>query len=543
MAFGGLFGWFQKSPSFEPWGDRPAIYEHIVAHIDASTGRLKDSGLELPDEPEDDGQIRWAAGAFDGVMGHHSGGEEEAERVAALHEAIRRAVKKPTPANLRSLHQVTSDGTALEAVDPLIESIGSKQDMDAGGLIELAKWLAKNAPDRESVKLAMALMNLVSDDEAIDILETLATHEEFTLFALVAISNTIDDAGSRLFAIAQKVTGWGRIHAIERLGGVEDPRIQSWLLREGYANDVMYEYTALICAETGRLVDALRAESVDDALMVGAGKIICSLIEGGPAEDIDDFEAGAEATKLFVTHVTARHASIEDLLAVSRIRRFLKRDQDNWSERSERGWTSELRDALLERCEAIISDPSWRERVEQGLASSNESTFWLASAAADALGIESWDARFARLLEQDDDSLWYEVARTPDSERFDQVLDLCRNRVALDHIASGPAMANGLGEDYQEHSRLEWVLQELHRFPGKGWDLIRAAMQSPVVRNRHMALRALGAWGKPLWNDEVQGLLERALDAEPDEDVGAKINEVLKGEVLLESLPQAQDDD
>jgi hypothetical protein len=43
---------------------------------------------------------------------------------------------------------------------------------------------------------------------------------------------------------------------------------------------------------------------------------------------------------------------------------------------------------------------------------------------------------------------------------------------------------------------LDFILQDLRRFPGKGRPLIRAGLQSPVVRNRNMTVRALAAWGR-----------------------------------------------
>lgn len=49
----------------------------------------------------------------------------------------------------------------------------------------------------------------------------------------------------------------GRIAAIERLDGTAWPEIKRWLMRQGYENRVMNEYTALIRAETGDLAGEL----------------------------------------------------------------------------------------------------------------------------------------------------------------------------------------------------------------------------------------------------------------------------------------------
>jgi len=57
--------------------------------------------------------------------------------------------------------------------------------------------------------------------------------------------------------MAKHVTGWGRVHLVERLAKTEDAEIKEWLLREGFRNSVMYEYLAYIAATTGGLNDAL----------------------------------------------------------------------------------------------------------------------------------------------------------------------------------------------------------------------------------------------------------------------------------------------
>jgi hypothetical protein len=70
------------------------------------------------------------------------------------------------------------------------------------------------------------------------------------------------------------------------------------------------------------------------------------------------------------------------------------------------------------------------------------------------------------------------------------------------------------------------------RFPGKGWRLIQAGLQSPTVRNRNMAVQALATWDRALWAAEAQALLRRAIAAEPMDRTRAIMEKVLAGEVL-----------
>jgi len=74
------------------------------------------------------------------------------------------------------------------------------------------------------------------------------------------------------------------------------------MLREGYSNSVMVEYTAYSCATAGRLRAALEQPSVDVALLAGAGDIIVALIAGGPAENIDDYADAAVVVERYLHH-------------------------------------------------------------------------------------------------------------------------------------------------------------------------------------------------------------------------------------------------
>jgi hypothetical protein len=58
-----------------PWDQRPSIYDHIRSHTNPEQPGLTEGGETLPDEARvnEGSQIRWAAGAMDGVMGHHIG--------------------------------------------------------------------------------------------------------------------------------------------------------------------------------------------------------------------------------------------------------------------------------------------------------------------------------------------------------------------------------------------------------------------------------------------------------------------------------------
>ena len=79
------------------------------------------------------------------------------------------------------------------------------------------------------------------------------------------------------------------------------------------------------------------------------------------------------------------------------------------------------------------------------------------------------------------------------------------------------------------------MLQLLDRFPGKGWGLIRAGLQSPVVRNRNWSLRVFKNWQRDDWPEEAPQVLRAAANAEPDDKLKKNLEACL--EDAKESAP------
>jgi hypothetical protein len=144
--------------------------------------------------------------------------------------------------------------------------------------------------------------------------------------------------------------------------------------------------------------------------------------------------------------------------------------------------------------------------------------------------MDVWNLYFERLQRGED--VWYFAMQTDDPGRIDRVVALAEERLPLDQIATGPAEELGLGPEFQDHSALDYVLQDLQRFPGHGWTLLRAALQSPVVSNRNLAASALAAWGRAAWPPEADFLLRSALAREPNEDTREVLGKVIAGERL-----------
>jgi hypothetical protein len=246
----------------------------------------------------------------------------------------------------------------------------------------------------------------------------------------------------------------------------------------------------------GELLSALSDETIDRELLTSAGEIIAALIAGGPAENIDDYEDGALAVEMFLGQMESSAETLDDFVHVHTIKQFLDDEDADWDFRAERGWTAERRNDLRASCDRILNRPEWSDLVCHRLASNDDMEFHRANQVAEALGLETWDKHWRRLQTKPTDSgRWYQVMARCDEERIADVISFAEQNIDREKIATGPADEMGLGPGREHHQCLDYVLQELRRFPGQGSRLVQAGLRSPVVRNRNMAVAALSAWG------------------------------------------------
>lgn len=236
--------------------DRASLHAFIRGLL-GTDGSLNDPACTLPDEaPQTPGGIGWMAGAFDGVMSHHMGGAGQAtEKAQQLASSIAAAAMRPRRRELAALYALASSEDVLSVIDPAIEALAALHP-SAAEVARVGGWLASESPDRGPVKVGIALLGITGAPDG-SLLHELGAHEEFTLYAVVAFSNSRQDPDPDLYALAKRVQGWGRIHCVERLRDTASPEIAQWILVDGFRNSVMNEYLAYIAATTGRLVDAL----------------------------------------------------------------------------------------------------------------------------------------------------------------------------------------------------------------------------------------------------------------------------------------------
>jgi hypothetical protein len=501
---------------------------------------LKENGpnATLPDRPKhNENELGWVAGALDGVTGHHftqAADDQIQSRIKPLIAALARLLKHSSQENLSALDTALRAETLLSVADAMQAQVKSNlltNETHSSRVAVVGRYFTTKAADRESTKFGILLLELSGEESDCPVLETLALNDEFTLYAALAICKLSSDPENVLWQLAKKIHGWGRVQVVERLDGTKNPAIQGWMLRDGFRNDIMDEYLAGICAQTGRLHVALSANDVDRALLDGAAGIIKALLCGGPTDSIEDYPEGPTAIHGYLRHVNqTTDLGLEHLLCIGRLSYFLS-EAAGWEDRYLKGWTSAIRDQMLSTCTRLMSRSDWRMKIDSALHSADNRVFFEADAAAQELGIDTREIHFDRVrAEPVKSSSWYRLLQQTSNDQIDEILSFAAGALPLDEIATGPADSLGLDEKYAAHHALDWILQDLKRFPGHGWEFIKIGLQSPVTRNRNMALNALLEWPRQSWPEQAFTLLTRLRATEPNKKLRERLQSILASE-------------
>jgi hypothetical protein len=498
--------------------EQATILDFVRAHLDPSGCGLLPGGEDLPGTATSATEVRWMAGARDGVASHHFATTVSDTDIGELITLMGRTISRRfRPVEFGKLYERLRTQTTLAYVDELVGAV-ARSALPRSGVGELARRLAANGRHPEPVKTGIALLAISGTPGDRDLLLTLGRHEELTLYCAVAIAHCQPQPDRVLWSLARTVDGWGRIQTIERLAGTGDEDISDWIVRHGFRNKVMIEYLAYIAATTGRLADRLEAAQTDDELVDAAGEIISALISGGPAQDIDDLQDAPRLLEAYLRLTSEQAARLGQFVAVDHIRGFLDRD-DGWPERYQRDWTAASRTRLTSTCAQILAWPRWRQLAVDGLQANDDMLFWTAAQAAQALGIDTFDAHWRRLQASPLTGHWFTIMQVVDGQRIGEVLQFATDTLNPAGLATGPAQVLGLGPDYAAHNALSCVLQGLGRFPGQGWSLFQAGLRNPVTRVRNLAVLALRQWPADSWPPAAARAVTDAAHVEPDDEI------------------------
>lgn len=514
-----------------PWlGDRPPIHRILLEALAARESAPTGSHVVLPEKDDEEAseEIRWAPGALDSLFGSPDTSARQI-KARSLVAAIGKTLRWPTTENAAHLYKLLQECEAISIVDETLERLSADISRRRELMAALARRLICEAPDIEPVKIGVALLGVTGVEADASLVAEISQHEDITLYGVVALSNLLPDPESAIWDVAKSVHGWGRIQAIERLTSTSRPDIKAWLLRDGFRNRIMFEYMAYPCATSGGLLEAISAPEIDDALLLGAGEMLAALVGAWrPAKSMEDYRDGAAACVAFLRYMSVRPlCDLRTIEAALRIRLLAK------GERAEKlkalpGWTAQAFLDIRSHVATIVRNPSVIAVVNEALDSESEDSFCVAADIAPHFGTDPWPIRFERQRSRAGDQ-WFWLMQTKDGDRIERVLELARGQLNLELVGSGPLQSRGLGMKFKDDDALVFVLQDLRRFPGKGWDLLKVGLRGRPIGLRNMAINVLREWGQGAWPPDAMRELELAVKKEPHQRVRQRMHDLMRG--------------
>jgi hypothetical protein len=506
----------------------PSIVEFLRDHVRSDGLGFEPDGITLPDDDRA-ARIRFTHGALDNVYWRHFGGNRAApdagQTARRIHRALRTYAAQPSAKAEAEFKKSLAVSSARELGGAVTEILEREPITNRSVAHAAIRQLAETTGEREILKLCLLLLGSFGDETDNSLLKLVGMYGDFTPFAAAGIAKVNADPARILLELAPTTQGWGRVTIIEALLRHRTAAVSEYLLRTGFDGlmpELAAEVTWQVAVECG-LLEAISAPSPDVELVRGVGTIL-EVLAKSPFKDLGDYEHAPAATAAFLRRFDPLATTILDFETVATLHD--RAAIEPGGRHTALPWSAEERADVVKLARAILDRPNWRSDVVA--AFDDPALRYSAVHLAKRFGLPYRERLIAWLREDPIRSgWWYQLCEKPTGEQIDEVLALADEILAVDEIATGPADELGLGAGFERDSSVGYILQALRGiasmggrpaqpgFPGRGENVIHAALGSPVVRNRRVAMAALEGWSPGSLTPRLHAAVQ-ALAADPN---------------------------
>ena len=375
----------------------------------------------------------------------------------------------------------------------------------------------KKATHREAVKFALAVFGVFNlDEDEIKIYYTFGLADEFGIFVATGLKRL--DREELIFSLAKRTKGWGRIAYVERLT-VYSEEVRKWLLFEGYKCDIGIDHIVLECLEKGDLLGYIKENGWSEELYKASADMINAFC-GISKANFSDYKDSKELVTIFVKESKNQKMNLESFSKLCDLIFYIK-DSDK-EESEEKTFSDEEREELLD----IIRHIAFEKGIDwDSLVRINPFSYH-ARNIAKTLGFDIWEDMYQKAKNDKHFDEWYALSLTDDKERYKRLCALAIERFDLDSLKQEPKDELGLGREFNEYSKLEFIVQNLSDFDEIiGLELVETLLQSPVTRSRNMALKAIESYKEI--PQSIIDIIKKNKDIEPNKGVLERYENIL----------------
>lgn len=486
-----------------PWPtDRQPIVDFVREHTDPD-GTVSDA-LLLPDEDwlPSMRDIKFVPGLFDSMMLSHEDEKGALEQANSILVTLRDLLGRASARSLQRFHEAVVRERLSEVMGILAELFEEERWRKPDRLRAVGRMLVKESPERDLVKLGLLFIVIAGPEPGDDELAlAVGRHGEFTKYAVPVVHRRAQGWEQFIWNMAKGMPGYGRSDAIGYLEGVDDPEIRLWLLNEGWRESDYNESAAYVCATTGGLEEALANNTISLEAAGGLLQALCraGIMESNGWKGLRELPNGPTIVTGYVERLRIQDRELWQYSIARSLRLFAESRLGKWDDRPAPGWTPEVRRNILRTCDEVLEFDGWEAMARDGLRTTNSTTHREAWSVAHSLRLDLWEYWWERALAEPDFEEWEDLSHHLDNERIGAFVDLAVER--LEHSASLRAKRGLQRSSYA-----------LGRFPGRGWPLLNAALQSEESNPPMFAMRVLARWGRDHWTEEIRAAMRSAAD-------------------------------
>ncbi|WP_172385650.1 hypothetical protein [Streptomyces sp. MNP-20] len=254
---------------------------------------------------------------------------------------------------------------------------------------QTGRWLVRHGTDRCAVTVGLALLAAVGTADDIPLIQTIGLlSNRFGPLAAHALERQPGGVEPLLW-LAERVTGWGRVYAVEALCRLDAPEARSWLLRRACDGDYLNRYFAGKVATVAKLHEALAASDTDSELVDHAGELLLLM---GDCEQMGltlaHYPHAGAVLKAHARQVGSLPPTVERYSTIALLIQHLATKPPEAS-----GCTAAQRDALRATYLKVLDREEWTQTARAGPTANDSRMRWLADHRAPELKLRAFPDR------------------------------------------------------------------------------------------------------------------------------------------------------